>query len=159
MAKSVLLIDQNGANRGVMATAQALIIAKNAGLDLLEMGGDKVPPVVKILDYGKWKYEQKKKANEAKKNQKVVEIRELQFRPIIEQHDFMVKMKKVKEFIESGDKVKITVRGRGVDMRNKEKVMEIFSKVLTEMADSIMVEKQPASEGRNVNMMIAPAKK
>ncbi len=158
-ARSVHLIDENGQNIGVVPIFQAVQMAEDAGMDLVEMNGDQMPPIVKIMDYGKFKYEQKKKAVEAKKNAKVVEIKELQFRPVIEEHDFQVKMRKLIEFIEDGDKVKVVVRGRFRDMQNKDKVSNVFDRIIADMGDKIIVEQEAKANGRNIGMMIAPSKK
>ena len=119
-AREVRLIDADGENHGVMPTRQALYMAEEAGLDLVEISPDAKPPVAKILDYGKFKFQEQKKAAEARKKQKVIEIKEIKMRPMIDDHDYDVKMRAVKRFFEEGDKVKITLRFRGREMAHQE---------------------------------------
>eukprot|EP01034_Spumella_vulgaris_P019982 gene19982-25579_t len=119
-APRVLLIDENGEKQGEMPLAAALDAATEAGLDLVEIAGTANPPVVKILDYGKFKFQEQKKKNEARKRQKVVELKEIKLRPMIDDHDYDVKMRAIKRFFEEGDKVKITLRFRGREMAHQE---------------------------------------
>jgi translation initiation factor IF-3 len=152
----VRLIDQNGEMLGVMSAREALIRAYDVGLDLLEISPNAVPPVVKILDYGKYKYEQQKKANEARKRQKVVEIKEIKVRPNIDDHDYEVKMRQMKEFIGEGDKVKVTLRFRGREMAHQDLGLKVLDRIRTEMAETTKVESMPRLENRQMIMVLAP---
>jgi len=152
----VRLIDQDGEMLGVMSARDALIRAYDVGLDLLEISPNAVPPVVKILDYGKYKYEQQKKANEARKRQKVVEIKEIKVRPNIDDHDYDVKMRQMKDFIGEGDKVKVTLRFRGREMAHQDLGLKVLDRIRTEMAESTKVESMPRLENRQMIMVLAP---
>ena len=129
----VRLIDQDGEMQGVMSARDAMIRAVAVGLDLLEISPNADPPVVKILDYGKFKYEQQKKKNEARKRQKVIEIKEIKVRPNIDENDYQVKMRAMKSFIEEGDKVKVTLRFRGREMAHQEIGVRVLERIRTEM--------------------------
>ena len=155
----VRLIDQDGEMLGVMSARDALMRAYDAGLDLLEISPNAVPPVVKILDYGKYKYEQQKKANEARKKQKVVEIKEVKVRPNIDDHDYDVKMRAMKSFIGEGDKVKVTLRFRGREITHQEIGMRLLERIRDELADVSVVEHMPKLEGRQMIMVLAPKRK
>jgi len=152
----VRLIDQDGEMLGVMSAREALIRAYDVGLDLLEISPNAVPPVVKILDYGKYKYEQQKKANEARKRQKVVEIKEIKVRPNIDDHDYDVKMRQAKEFIAEGDKVKVTLRFRGREMAHQDLGLKVLDRIRTELAETTKVESMPRLENRQMIMVLAP---
>jgi translation initiation factor IF-3 len=152
----VRLIDQNGEMVGVMSAREALIRAYDVGLDLLEISPNAVPPVCKITDYGKFKYEQQKKANEARKKQKVVELKEVKVRPNIDDHDYEVKMRSMKSFIEEGDKVKVTLRFRGREMAHQDLGLKVLERIRTELGDSIKVEQMPRLENRQMIMVLAP---
>ena len=152
----VRLIDENGEMLGVMSIRDALYKAFQAGLDLLEISPNAVPPVCKITDYGKFKYEQQKKANEARKKQKVVEIKEIKVRPNIDDHDYEVKMKQAKSFIGEGDKVKVTLRFRGREMAHQELGLELLNRVAADVGEAGKIESMPKLEGRQMVMMIAP---
>ena len=152
----VRLIDQNGEMLGVMSTREALMRAYDAGLDLLEVSPNAVPPVCKILDYGKYKYEQQKKANEARKKQKIVEIKEVKVRPNIDDHDYDVKMRAMKSFIEDGDKVKVTLRFRGREMAHQDLGIKVLERIRGDLGDSIKVEQMPRLENRQMIMVLAP---
>mgnify|MGYP001575695186 FL=1 len=128
-AKEVRLINYNGENAGVVSLAEALKIAQEVGLDLIEISPQVTPPVCKVLDYGKYKYEMQKKKNEAKKNQKVVSIKELKLRPMIDTHDYEVKVKQAKKFLAQGDKVKFTMRYKGRKMSANDLGKEILNKL------------------------------
>jgi translation initiation factor IF-3 len=141
---------------GVMSAREALIRAYDVGLDLLEISPNAVPPVVKILDYGKYKYEQQKKANEARKKQKVVEIKEIKVRPNIDDHDYDVKMRQAKEFISEGDKVKVTLRFRGREMAHQDLGLKVLDRIRTELAETTKVESMPRLENRQMIMVLAP---
>ena len=123
-------IDENGENRGIVSISEALRIADDAGLDLIEISPQAVPPVCKVLDYGKYKYEVQKSKNEAKKNQKVVNIKELKLRPVIDTHDYEVKLKQAKKFLAQGDKVKFTMRFKGREMSANDMGKEILDKIM-----------------------------
>jgi len=155
-APQVRLIDQDGEMLGVMSAREALIRAYDVGLDLLEISPNAVPPVVKILDYGKYKYEQQKKANEARKRQKVVEIKEIKVRPNIDDHDYDVKMRQMKEFIGEGDKVKVTLRFRGREMAHQDLGLKVLDRIRTELAEVTKVESMPRLENRQMIMVLAP---
>ena len=152
----VRLIDQDGEMLGVMSARDALMRAYDAGLDLLEISPNAVPPVVKILDYGKYKYEQQKKANEARKKQKVVEIKEVKVRPNIDDHDYDVKMRAMKSFIGEGDKVKVTLRFRGREMAHQDLGIKVLERIRQELGEAIKVEQMPRLENRQMIMVLAP---
>ena len=152
----VRLIDQDGEMLGVMTARDALTRAYDAGLDLLEISPNAVPPVVKILDYGKYKYEQQKKANEARKKQKIVEIKEVKVRPNIDDHDYDVKMRAMKSFIGEGDKVKVTLRFRGREMAHQDLGIKVLERIRQELGETIKVEQMPRLENRQMIMVLAP---
>lgn len=152
----VRLIDEAGEMLGVMSIRDALYKAYQAGLDLLEISPNAVPPVCKITDYGKFKYEQQKKANEARKKQKVVEIKEIKVRPNIDDHDYEVKMKQAKSFIGEGDKVKVTLRFRGREMAHQELGVKLLERIRTELTELVKVEQMPRLENRQMIMVLAP---
>ena len=152
----VRLIDQHGDMQGVMTAREALIRAYDVGLDLVEISPNAVPPVCKILDYGKYKYEQQKKANEARKKQKVVEIKEIKVRPNIDDHDYDVKMRQMKTFISEGDKVKVTLRFRGREMAHQDLGVKVLDRIRTELAETTKVEQFPRLENRQMIMVLAP---
>ena len=152
----VRLIDQDGEMLGVMSARDALMRAFEAGLDLLEISPNAVPPVCKILDYGKYKYEQQKKANEARKKQKTVEIKEVKVRPNIDDHDYDVKMRAMKSFIGEGDKVKVTLRFRGREMAHQDLGIRVLERIRNELGETIKVEQMPRLENRQMIMVLAP---
>lgn len=152
----VRLIDDAGEMIGVMSAREALIRAYDVGLDLVEISPNAVPPVCKILDYGKYKYEQQKKANEARKKQKVVEIKEIKVRPNIDDHDYDVKMKQMKNFIGEGDKVKVTLRFRGREMAHQELGVKVLERIRNDLIDLIKVEQMPRLENRQMIMVVSP---
>lgn len=156
-SKEVRLIDENGTNHGVVPTAKALEMADEAGLDLVLISPNQAPPVAKILDYGKYKYELAKKAKEAKKKQHVVEIKEVKVRYKIDVHDYEVRLKNVRKFISQGNKVKIVVMLRGREMQHSNLAFELAERFLADFAnDPIQVEKKAQLEGRNVTLYLAP---
>ena len=156
-AKEVRLIDENGNNHGVVTTVQALRMADEAGLDLVVISPNQAPPVAKILNFGKYKYELEKKAKEAKKKQHVVEIKEIKVRYKIDTHDYEVRLKNIRKFISQGNKVKIVVMLRGREMQHSDLAVDLANKFLTDLAnDPITVEKKPMVEGRNVTAWLAP---
>ncbi|MEO1191760.1 MAG: translation initiation factor IF-3 [Pseudomonadota bacterium] len=152
----VRLIDEQGENQGVVATPEALHMAYLAGLDLVEISPNADPPVVKILDYGKFKYEAQKRANEARKKQKVIEVKEIKMRPGIDTHDYDTKMKQVHSFLAEGDKVKITLRFRGREMAHQDLGMKVLDRVREDTEEVAKVEAFPKLEGRQMIMVIAP---
>ena len=156
-AKEVRLINYNGENAGVVSLAEALKIAQEVGLDLIEISPQVTPPVCKVLDYGKYKYEMQKKKNEAKKNQKVVSIKELKLRPMIDTHDYEVKVKQAKKFLAQGDKVKFTMRYKGREMSANDLGKEILNKLLEDLDGLCKVDSAPKMEGKQLFMIVSPA--
>jgi translation initiation factor IF-3 len=156
VSPKVRVIDENGENLGVMLTAEAMEQAAELGLDLVEVSPNADPPVAKFLDVGKYKYEAQKKANLARKSQKTQEIKEIKMRPNIDDHDYDVKMRKVVEFLEEGDKVKVTMRFRGREMAHGELGMNVLRRVQEQTADMAKVEAHPRMEGRQMLMVLAP---
>ena len=154
--REVHLIDKDGHNRGTVAIAEALQLAQEAGLDLVEISPNATPPVCKLLDYGKYKYQEQKKAAEARKKQKVVEVKEIKFRPMIDDHDYDVKMRSMKRFFEEGDKVKVTLRFRGREMAHQELGTKLLERVKDDTSKVAKVEMEPRFEGRQVVMVLAP---
>ncbi len=152
----VRLIDEEGENVGVVATAAALERAFDAGLDLVEISPGADPPVAKILDYGRFKYEDQKKKNEARKKQKVIEVKEIKMRPNIDQHDYDVKLRSINRFIGDGDKVKVTLRFRGREMVHQELGLRVLNRVREEIDEIAKVEQFPRMEGRQMIMIVAP---
>ena len=152
----VRVIDDQGENHGVISIDHALEIADEAGLDLVEVSPQVKPPVCKVLDYGKYKYEQQKKANEARKKQKIIDVKEIKMRPGIEEHDYQVKMRNVRKFLDHGDKVKMTIRFRGREMAHQDLGLRVLTRVQEELEDSIKLEQMPTTEGRLMVMVIAP---
>ena len=160
-AKDVFLIDENGDKRGVMSYFDAMALAEEAGLDLVEISPTANPPVCKIIDYGKYRYEQEKKLKEAKKNQTIVKMREIRMQPKIDTHDLEVKSKAIGEFLSGGDKCKVTIRFRGRELAHTELGKDVLGKILellTEKEIVYNVDVQPMMEGRNMSMTLSPAK-
>jgi translation initiation factor IF-3 len=154
--REVQLIDQNGGNRGVTPTHEAIALAQAAGLDLVEISPNNNPPVCKILDYGKYKYQAQKKAAEARKKQKTVEVKEIKLRPGIDIHDYDVKMRAIRRFFEEGDKVKVTLRFRGREMAHQDLGYKLLDRVREDVSSIAKVESEPQSEGRQIVMILAP---
>ncbi len=152
----VLLIDQNGEKQGVMPTSAALEAAEEAGMDLVEIVATADPPVAKILDYGKFRFQEQKKKAEQRKRQKVVELKEIKLRPNIDTHDYEVKTKAMTRFFEEGDKVKVTLRFRGREMAHPELGMKLLNKVQADFDEVAKVEFAPKMEGRQMIMILAP---
>jgi translation initiation factor IF-3 len=152
----VLLIDENGEKQGEMPTDAALEAASEAGLDLVEVAPNSSPPVCKILDYGKLKYEEQKKKNIAKKKQKTVDVKEIKMRPNIDTHDYEVKARAMRRFFEEGDKVKVTLRFRGREMAHQNRGVELLNRVKEDFDDLAKVEFEPKLEGRQMIMILAP---
>src|SRR5215475_13611474 len=154
--REVHLIDKDGANRGTVPIAEALSLAQEAGLDLVEISPNATPPVVKLLDFGKYKYQEQKKQAEARKKQKTVEIKEIKFRPMIDDHDYQVKMRSMERFFEEGDKVKVTLRFRGREMAHQELGYKLLNRVRDDLTKLAKVEQEPKFEGRQMVMVLAP---
>ena len=155
-AKQVRLIDELGENRGIVSIKEALQIADEAGLDLIEISPQAEPPVCKVLDFGKYKYEVQKRKNEAKKNQKVVNIKELKLRPAIDTHDYEVKLKQAKKFLSQGDKVKFTMRFKGRELSANNMGKEILDKIIEDLDLIGKVDSAPKLEGKQMSMMMSP---
>ena len=155
-SREIRLIDHEGTNHGVVATVDALRAARAIGMDLVEVSPNVKPPVCKLMDLGKFKYEAQKKANAARKKQKTQEIKEIKLRPNIDDHDYATKMKKVVEFIDEGDKVKVTMRFRGREMAHQDIGLMVMKRVQDEMDATAKVEQFPRTEGRQMIMVLAP---
>ena len=151
------LIDENGDMVGVTSRDQALERAYAASLDLVEVSPNADPPVCKILDYGKYKYEQQKKQAEARKKQKTIDVKEVQMRPGIDKHDYEVKMRNARKFIAAGDKLKVTMRFRGREMSHQNLGMEILQRIKEDFGDEVKIELEPKLEGKRMIMILAPA--
>jgi translation initiation factor IF-3 len=152
----VRLVDQNGAMVGVVPRNEALVMAAQAGLDLVEVASAADPPVCKILDYGKFKYEEQKKRNEARKKQKVIEIKEIKLRPGIDEHDYEVKRRSMIKFVEEGDKVKVTMRFRGRELAHQDIGMNVLMRVRDDLEEIAKIEQHPKMEGRQMIMVLTP---
>ncbi|HML09604.1 MAG TPA: translation initiation factor IF-3 [Stellaceae bacterium] len=150
------LVDERGEMVGVVTRNEALDMAADAGLDLVEIAPNADPPVCKILDFGKYKYEEQKKKNEAKKKQKVIEVKEIKFRPSIDDHDYDVKMRSMQKFIGEGDKVKVTMRFRGRELAHQELGMDVLMRVKDDLDPIAKVEQFPRMEGRQMTMVVSP---
>jgi translation initiation factor IF-3 len=152
----VRLVDERGNMVGVIGRNEALQMAADAGLDLVEISPNADPPVCKILDYGKFKYEEQKKKNEARKKQKIIEVKEIKLRPSIDDHDYQVKMRSMNKFIEEGDKVKVTMRFRGRELAHQDLGMNVLMRVRDDLEGIAKVEQMPRMEGRQMTMVVAP---
>ncbi|MBM3505920.1 MAG: translation initiation factor IF-3 [Alphaproteobacteria bacterium] len=152
----VRLVSASGEMLGVVDLSRALTLAEEAGLDLVEVSPNAEPPVCKILDYGKFKYEAQKKANAARKKQKVIEVKEIKMRPGIEDHDYDVKMRSISRFLGEGDKVKVTLRFRGRELIHQDLGMKVLERVREDVQNSAKVEQFPRMEGKMMTMIIAP---
>ena len=155
-ATKVRCIDPEGAQLGVLETSEAIRQAEDFGLDLVEVQPNVDPPVCKILDYGKFKYEAQKRANEARKKQKIIDVKEIKLRPNIDEHDYQVKMRSVQKFLDSGDKVKVTLRFRGREMAHQDLGAVVLTRVQNETDGYAKVEALPKMEGRQMIMVLAP---
>jgi translation initiation factor IF-3 len=158
IADKIRLINANGDMVGVTSVAEGIRAATDAGLDLVEISPNAEPPVCKVMDYGKFRFAEQKKFQEQRKKQKVIQIKEIKLRPGIGAHDLEIKLRSVQKFLDEGDKVKITLRFRGREMAHQELGMAVLMKVRETLADKIKVEHEPKTEGRQVIMVIAPAK-
>jgi translation initiation factor IF-3 len=152
----VRLVDERGEMVGIVGRNEALQMAAEAGLDLVEIAPNADPPVCKILDFGKFKYEEQKKKNEARTKQKVIEVKEIKLRPSIDDHDYDVKMRSMSKFIEEGDKVKVTMRFRGRELAHQELGMNVLIRVRDDLDAVAKVEQMPRMEGRQMTMVISP---
>jgi translation initiation factor IF-3 len=155
----VRLIDDEGEQLGVVSTREAIRMSEEAGLDLVEVSPEAKPPVCRIMDYGKFKFQMSKRKAAAKKKQKQIQIKEIKMRPATEEADFQVKKRKTAEFLEAGDKAKITVRFRGREMSHPELGMEMLKRMIAELAEISAVEQFPKFEGRQIVMVLGPKKK
>jgi translation initiation factor IF-3 len=155
----VRVIGAEGENVGVLSRDEALRMAEDAGLDLVEIQPNVDPPVCRIMDFGKFRFEMQKKASAAKKKQKQVEIKELKFRPTTDVGDYEVKLRNIRRFLEDGDRVKINIRFRGREMSHQELGIAMAAKIENDLKDEIIVEQRPRLEGRQMVMMLAPKKK
>ena len=155
-AHQVRCIDPDGVQLGVLDTREAILKAEEFGLDLVEVQPNVDPPVCKILDYGKYKYEAQKRANEARKKQKIIEVKEIKLRPNIDEHDYQVKMRNVVKFLSGGDKVKVTLRFRGREMAHQELGANVLTRVREETEEIAKIEAMPKMEGRQMVMVLAP---
>jgi translation initiation factor IF-3 len=153
------VIGDDGEMIGVLSREEALQKAEEAGLDLVEIQPNADPPVCKIMDFGKFKFELQKKANEAKKKTKQIEIKEMKFRPVTDEGDYQIKLRNMRRFLEEGDKIKVNIRFRGREMSHQELGREMASRIEADLGDDIVVESRPRLEGRQMVMMIAPKKK
>ena len=154
--REVRLIGADGEQKGVVSIQVAMRAAEEAGLDLVKIAPQAVPPVCKVLDYGKYKYELQKRKNEAKKKQKVVEVKELKLTPMIDTHDFEVKLKSARRFLEDGNKVKFTLKFRGREMSYQEQGLDVLNRIKEELASLGKVEQEPKLEGKSMGMLIGP---
>lgn len=153
------MIDAEGENRGVVSLDEALGVAEEAELDLVEIVPTADPPVCRVMDYGKFRFEESKKAQAARKKQKQIQIKEVKFRPGTEEGDYQVKMRNLKRFLDEGDKTKITIRFRGREMAHKERGAELLDRIEQDLAELAVVEQRPKMEGRQMIMVMAPRKK
>ncbi len=154
--ESIRLIDANGEQVGVVSVAEGIDLADEVGLDLVEVSPNASPPVCKILDYGKYKYEAQKKANEARKKQKTIDVKEIKMRPGIDEHDYQVKMRSVRKFLDNGDKVKMTIRFRGREMAHQDLGIRVLDRVRDDLDEEVKIEQFPRTEGRLMTMVVAP---
>ena len=155
-SKEVRLIDENGEQLGILLTQEALEKAQDKGLDLVEVAKDTNPPVCKIMNYGKYRYQMTKKEARSRKHQKQIQVKEMKFRPKTDEHDFNFKLNHIKRFIEKGNLVKIHVHFRGREITHNELGKEILERVIQELGDDITIESEPKMEGRNLVVLIAP---
>ena len=155
-ASEVRVISSNGKQLGIISIREALNIAEDEGFDLVEVSPDAIPPVCKIIDYGKLKYKEQKSKKEAKKKQKTIEVKEIKMRPGIDKHDYEVKIKALSKFISGGNKVKVSLRFRGREMEHQNLGMELLKKLIKEVSEYAKVETPPKAEGRQIMMVLVP---
>ena len=158
-AREVRLIGTDGEIIGIMSGREALKMAEEADTDLVEISPNATPPVCRLMDYGKFKYQEQKKAAEARAKQKIIQVKEIKLSPGTDENDYQVKMRNIKRFIEDGDKVKVTLRFRGREMAHQEIGMRQLERIREELAEMVQVESMPKLEGRQMVMMLAPARK
>ncbi|MBT3359804.1 MAG: translation initiation factor IF-3 [Rhodospirillales bacterium] len=156
VAPSIRVIDADGEMIGVLSVAEGMEMAAEAGLDLVEIAPNSDPPVCKVLDYGKFKYLEQKKQNEARKKQKVIEVKEIKMRPGIDEHDYQTKMRNMNKFLGNGDKVKVTIRFRGREMAHQNLGVKVLQRVQADVEEIAKVEQFPRTEGRLMTMVIVP---
>ena len=155
-AETIRLVDHNGEMVGIVPLERGLELADEVGLDLVEVSPNAEPPVCKLLDYGKFKYEAQKKASEARKRQKTIDVKEIKLRPTIDDNDYQVKLRAIERFIDDGDKVKVTMRFRGREMVHQEIGIEVLMRVRDDLGERAKVEQMPKLEGRQMTMVMAP---
>jgi translation initiation factor IF-3 len=155
----VRVIGADGEMVGVLSRDEAIALAEESGMDLVEIQPTADPPVCRIMDYGKFKFEAQKKANAAKKKQKIVEIKELKFRPTTDDGDYNIKLRNLRRFLEEGDKVKVNIRFKGREMAHQELGMQMAARIEKDLADEVVIEQRPRLEGRQMIMMVAPKRK
>jgi translation initiation factor IF-3 len=153
--REIRVIDDNGTQLGIMPPPQALAIAKQKGLDLVEISPTAVPPVCRIMDFGKYQYQEQKRTREARKHQKVIEVKEIKFRPKVDEHDYQFKKKHIERFLEDGDKVKATIFFRGREMAHPEIGRRILERLIGELADVAVAESSPRQEGNQMHTILA----
>ncbi|PAS96143.1 MAG: translation initiation factor IF-3 [Candidatus Dactylopiibacterium carminicum] len=155
----VRLVGEDGEQLGIVSTQQALVMAEEAGVDLVEIAPQAKPPVCRIMDYGKFKYQEQKRAHEAKQKQKQIQVKEIKLRPGTDENDYQIKMRNMTRFLEEGDKVKVTLRYRGREMAHQEFGIRQLERIKADLGDTIVVEQFPKLEGRQLIMVVAPKKK
>lgn len=158
-APEVRLLGVNGEQLGVVRLAEAFRLAEEADVDLVEIAPTAVPPVCRLMDYGKFKYQEQKKAHEARQKQKIIDVKEIKFRPATDDHDYQTKVRKLQEFLEEGDKAKVTMRFRGREMAHQELGLKVLERVRQDLEAVAQVETMPRLEGRQMVMVLAPKKK
>lgn len=149
------LVDQNGEMMGVVNTRDAMKTAEDIGLDLVEISPNADPPVCKLLDYGKYKYEQQKKAAEARRNQKIIDVKEIQIRPMIEEHDYQVKLRAAQRFLKEGDKVKVILKFRGREMAHTQLGMDVVKRLISDIGEAGKIDSEPKQEGKQILLVIS----
>ena len=154
--REIRVIDDTGTQLGIMPPPQAVALARSKGLDLVEISPTAVPPVCRIMDFGQFQYEQQKKARQAKKHQKVILVKEIKFRPRVDEHDYQFKKKHIERFLADGDKVKATIFFRGREMAHPEIGRKILARLMTELEDAALVESSPRQEGNQLHTILAP---
>lgn len=157
-AREVRVIGADGDQLGILSSSEAMALAREAGLDLVEVAATSDPPVCRIMDYGKFKYEQQKKKADAKKRQSVIQIKEIKVRPKTDDHDYETKLRHIRRFLEDGDRCKVTVFFRGREIVHKDRGIAILDRMVQDLADVAKLEQEPKSEGRTVQMLLVPKK-
>ncbi len=152
------MIDAEGQQLGVVSTAEAIRLSEQAGLELVEVSPEASPPVCRIMNYGKFKYQQEKRKSAAKKKQKQIHIKEIKLRPVTEEADYQVKLRSIFRFLEEGDKAKVTVRFRGRELTHPELGMQLMERIIGDLAENAVVEQRPKFEGRQIVMVVGPKK-